>query len=107
MIRSYNECEMKLGWFVGDFSPTAFRTKDCEVAVKRYNKDDEDQRHFHKVSTEITFVVSGTVEMNGSRYESGDIVVIEPNEIVLFRALTDSVTVVVKVPSVKGDKYTI
>ena len=43
--------------------------------------------------------------MNDSVYEAGDIVLIEPGEDTDFEALTDVTTVVVKAPSVMGDKY--
>lgn len=48
---------------------------------------------------------SGEVEMNGIRYQQGEIVEIAPGEIAQFRAISDAATTVVKVPSVKGDKY--
>jgi quercetin dioxygenase-like cupin family protein len=36
---------------------------------------------------------------------AGDIIVIDPNESTAFEALEDTLTVVVKTPSVAGDKY--
>ena len=96
---------MVRGWFVGDFSPTLARTGDAEVAVQRYEGGSYEARHFHKIATEITVIVSGAAEMNGVRYETGDIVVINPGEATDFRALTDVVTTVVKLPGAKNDKY--
>lgn len=93
------------GWFVGEFKPTCLATQDVEVAVKRYSAGDSEPRHHHKVATEITFVVSGEIEMNGTRYKEGDIVTVEPGESVEFRAISDSINVVVKVPGAKDDKY--
>ena len=49
--------------------------------------------------------MDGEVLMAGSKYKSGDIIHISPNEATDFKALTDVKTVVVKVPSVKDDKY--
>jgi anti-sigma factor ChrR (cupin superfamily) len=96
---------MVRGWFVGDFSPTLARTGDVEVAVQRYTGGSHEPRHFHKIATEITVIVSGEAEMNGVRYGAGDIVVIEPGEATDFRAVTDVVTTVVKLPGAKNDKY--
>jgi anti-sigma factor ChrR (cupin superfamily) len=96
---------MVRGWFVGDFSPTLARTGDVEVAVQRYTGGSYEPRHFHKIATEITVIVSGAAEMNGVRYEAGDIVVIDPGESTDFRAVTDVVTTVVKLPGAKNDKY--
>lgn len=68
--------DMVKGWFVGNFEPTLFRTNDAEVAVKHYKAGDYEEKHYHKVATEITVIVSGKVEMNKVVYTSGDIVVI-------------------------------
>ncbi len=97
--------DMTKGWFVGDFEPTLYKTKDCEVAVKTYKAGDHETKHYHKVATEITVIVSGIVEMNGIRYEAGDIIIEEPGDITDFRAVTDAVNTVVKLPCVAGDKY--
>lgn len=97
--------EMTKGWFVGDFEPAILRTPDVEVAVKYYKAGDSEEWHLHKVATEVTVVVSGEVEMGGKRFKAGDIVVMEPGEGTDFRAITDSVNAVVKLPGAKNDKY--
>lgn len=97
--------DMVKGWFVGEFSPTAFATKDCEVAVKRYKAGDCESRHYHKIATEITLVLSGQVRMNGNIWGEGDIIVLAPGTVTDFEALTDVVNVVVKVPGAIDDKY--
>jgi quercetin dioxygenase-like cupin family protein len=97
--------EMTGGWFVGDFSPTVFETKDAEVAVKTYRAGDVEQEHFHKIATEITLIQSGTVRMLGREWSAGDIIVLAPGEATAFEAITDAVNVVVKVPSARDDKY--
>lgn len=106
-MKKYNYKDMKFGWFVGDFIPSSFKTKDCEVAVKKYGAGDSEEDHFHKVATEITFILNGKVKMNKKEFSEGDIIVVEPNEAVKFEAITDVTNVVIKVPSVKGDKYLI
>jgi quercetin dioxygenase-like cupin family protein len=97
--------DMVRGWFVGDFAPAAHRTPAAEVGVKRYAAGDHEPRHHHRRATEITLILEGRVEMNGHRYGAGEIVVLDPGEPTDFRALTPATTVVVKVPSVPGDKY--
>lgn len=96
---------MVKGWFVGDFSPAALRTDACEVAVKHYKAGDQETLHHHKVGTEVTLIVSGRVRMAGQEWGPGDIVVLEPSEATSFEALTDATNVVIKTPSVVGDKY--
>jgi quercetin dioxygenase-like cupin family protein len=97
--------DMTRGWFVGNFEQSIFKTNDVEVAIKQYQAGDYEQRHYHKVAAEITVIVSGEAEMNGKKYEAGDIIVIEPGEDTDFRAMTKTVNVVVKIPGVNKDKY--
>ena len=93
------------GWFIGNFEPAIQKTEDVECAVKLYKAGDKEKKHYHAVATEITVIVSGTVEMNQVSYSAGSIVVVEPNEAFDFYAVTDAVTGVVKIPSIIGDKY--
>lgn len=97
--------EMRKGWFVGNFEPSLYKTNDVEVAVKRYRAGDHEAAHYHKIATELTVVISGTVRMNGVGYTEGDIIVMEPGEITDFEALTDAENVVVKIPGANNDKY--
>jgi len=93
------------GWFVGNFEPTLNKTEDFEVAIKRYKAGDYEEKHHHKIATEITVIVEGEVEMNGLKYTKDDIITIQPNESTDFKCITDVVTVVVKTPSINNDKY--
>ena len=104
-MRKFRLEDMTRGWFIGNFEPAVLRSEAAEVAVQKYGAGDYEARHHHKVATEVTLIVSGEVEMNNVRYSAGDIVVIEPGEATDFRALSDAVTVAVKLPSVKNDKY--
>lgn len=97
--------EMVKGWFVGNFTPTAYSTNYVEVAIKHYKAGDYESIHHHKIATEITVISSGKVKMNGVNYVEGSILVIYPNEATDFLAVTDVVTTVVKLPSAKQDKY--
>lgn len=96
---------MVKGWFIGNFSPSIVQSKDVEAAVKIYKAGEYESEHYHKVATEITVIVSGTVQMMGKEHGCGDILLIEPGETTDFLALTDTVTVVLKLPSVRNDKY--
>ena len=93
------------GWFVGDFSPVVHHTKAAEVACKHYKAGAAEKAHVHKIATELTLLVSGKVRMNGVDILPGQIVMLQPGEPADFQAIEDSVTVVVKTPSVIGDKY--
>ena len=93
------------GWFVGDFSPTVLRTGEFEVAVKHYASGAREPRHHHEVAEEITVIVSGRARMCGRIVEAGTIVHLAPNESTDFEAMDETLTVVVKRPSLQGDKY--
>lgn len=95
------------GWFIGDFEPSLLKTTDFEVAVKEYKAGDSEDNHLHKEAIEFTIVLDGTIMMNGIEYNRNDIIRIEKNEATKFESITDSRTLVVKTPSVKGDKYII
>lgn len=99
--------DMIKGWFIGAFNPVAFHTDACEVAVKRYSKGDHEGSHMHKIATEITVIVEGSVRMCGKEWHTGDIITIPPGESTNFLALTDVLTVVVKCPGALNDKYII
>jgi len=104
-VKTFRLEDMTKGWFVGDFDPVVLRTKDAEVALKNYEAGATEARHMHKVAPEVTLIAKGRVRMNQVEYSEGDIILIDPGEATDFEALTDVTTVVVKVPSVAGDKY--
>lgn len=93
------------GWFIGNFEPSLFKTNDVEVAVKHYKPGDYDQEHYHKIATEYTIIIKGKVRMLGTEYSEGDVLTILPMESTDFLALTETTTVVVKIPGASDDKY--
>lgn len=97
--------DMTRGWFIGNFSPSMYRTNDCEVAVKQYPAGAHEAKHYHKIATEFTVLISGRAKMFGREFAAGDIIECEPGDATDFTALTDVVTVVVKVPGANDDKY--
>lgn len=104
-MKLYKLDHMVKGWFVGNFDPVAYKTEDAEVSVKFYKKGDKEARHVHKLTTEITVIISGAVVMNNVKFMTNDIIVIEPNESTDFEVIEDTTTVVFKSKSIIGDKY--
>jgi len=94
------------GWIIGNFDPSLFKTDMFEISIKRYKAGDSENSHYHALATEWTAVVSGSVIMNGVTYTEDDIITVDKGEWVRFECVTDAVTVVVKIPCVKNDKYT-
>ena len=107
LVKTFTLADMQGGWFIGDFEPTCFQTSEFEVAAKSYRKADIDARHVHRVATEITLIVSGRARINDVELAAGTIAVLEPGEAASFEALEDTITMVVKIPSIRGDKYLI
>ncbi len=93
------------GWFVGNFEPTAHKTENFEVSYKIHPKGEIWDTHYHKIATEINFLVSGKMTIQGQNLKSGDIFVIEPLEIADPIFHEDCHIVCVKTLSVKNDKY--
>lgn len=104
-MEKFNLNDMINGWIIGNFDPSLYKTNDFEFAIKRYKSGDYDSAHYHKIGTEYTVIVSGKVEMSGIVYKENDILIIMPGEITNFKALTDCVTVVIKIPGINNDKY--
>ena len=97
--------DMVGGWMVGDFEPTCIRSEACEVACKIYAANVGETSHVHRVATELTLIASGRATMNGRISVIGDNIDIEQGAHPEFYAPEPTVTLVVKMPSVKGDKY--
>lgn len=105
MMHIHRLDSMVRGWFVGDFEPSVYRAIGFEVAVQHFKAGDCEQKHIHKIATEITVIVVGQAEMNGHNLSAGDIVTLQPGMAANFRAITDVTTTVVKVPAAKNDKF--
>jgi len=95
------------GWFVGDFEPTAYSTKEFEVSYKFHPKGEIWDTHYHKVATEINYIIRGKMKLNEVNLKKGHIFILYPGEVAIPEFLTNCELIVVKTPSVKGDKYII
>lgn len=97
--------DMKGGWFVGDFEPTAYKTSEFEVCYKFHKKGEKWDTHYHKKGTEINFLVKGKMKIQDKEIKEGEIFTIYPYEISEPEFLEDCILIIVKTPSVPGDKY--
>ena len=105
MLEKFELQDMVKGWFIGDFEPTLFQTEDVEVAIKYYKAGEFETMHYHKIATEFTVVLNGKIKMNRTIYSSNQIIKVNPGVSTDFEAITDVITVVVKIPGAKNDKY--
>ena len=104
-MKIYNFKNMIGGWFVGNFKPTAFKTKDFEVSYKIHKKNEKWEAHYHKKSIEINLLIKGKMKIQNKILKANDIFVLGKKEIADPVFITDCCLVVVKVPSSKKDKY--
>jgi quercetin dioxygenase-like cupin family protein len=98
--------DMVGGWFVGDFEPTAYKTKDFEVSYKLHPKGQEWDIHYHTNVTEINYVIRGNMVLQGKTLKTGDIFILEPYEIADPNFLEDTEIICVKTPSI-NDKVSV
>ena len=97
--------DFKGGWFVGNFEPSVFLTKDFEVCYVKHTRGEKWPVHYHKVAMEINYMIRGVMRICGKTVTQGDIFIIEPFEVADPVFLTDCEVMVIKTPSVKNDKY--
>ena len=99
--------DMKGGWFIGNFEPTAFKTAEFEVCYKQHTKGEQWQTHYHKEGTEINYLVDGKMIIQNKELNKGDIFILHPFEIADPIFLEDCTVLIIKTPSKPGDKFTI
>ena len=96
--------DYKSGWFIGDFEPTCLKTKDFEVCYKIHKKDEKWDTHYHRVATEINYLIEGKMTLQNTTLKSGDVFIINPYEIADPVFIEDCKILIVKTPSIKNDK---
>ena len=97
--------DMTRGWFIGDFEPSILRTKDFEVGVLIHKKGEVWPKHYHALSTEYNLLLEGSMTIQNTLINSGDIFILDPMEIADPIFHEDCRVLCIKVPSVPGDKH--
>lgn len=93
------------GWFVGNFHPTAYKTKKFEVSYKLHKKNEKWPKHYHKKADEINLILKGEMKIKNKIVKSGDIFVLKKKEIADPTFIKNTYIVCVKTASVKNDKF--
>jgi len=106
-MKIFNIETMTGGWFIGNFSPSIFKTKNFEVGIHEYKKGyvSPDKGHYHKIATEINYISYGKIQIDQKILSKGDIFMYEPYEKSYVTFLEDTQLFIIKIPSVPGDKY--
>jgi hypothetical protein len=102
---TYRLSDFKNGWVVGGFLPTILHSRDMEVGVQSFPAGAPTRDHYHAKAIEINIVITGTVQINGVEYSDGDIFVLHPYEVSTSHFVKNTTIVIIKAPSVPGDKY--
>jgi hypothetical protein len=92
------------GWVVGNFSPSIFNLKECEIGISSHRKNESTIPHRHNHSTEINIVLSGAILVNGQKLKSGDIFIYHKLEVSNVKFLKNSTICIIRVPSSPNDK---
>lgn len=103
-MKTFDPSTMVGGWYIGDFEPCAYRTNQFEVSLMSHKQGEVWDVHYHELSDEINYLLDGSMTLNGVLLEAPTIFVLERGEIADPKFLTDCRLVVVKTPSVPGDK---
>jgi hypothetical protein len=93
------------GWFVGDFNPSLFKNPFFEIGHHKHKRGEETFPHFHKVTTELNYIVRGELIASGKHLKEGDMWTYEKNEVSAVEFLTDVELIVIRWPSIPSDKY--
>jgi hypothetical protein len=104
MPRFLKLSEFRRGWFIGDFEPSIFRTKQFEICVTSHKKNEASPAHYHTSSEEINLVLAGRLLVNGRELKSGDFFIYERLEVSSVEFLQNTKLLVVRVPSAPHDK---
>ena len=104
-MRIYNIKNMTRGWFIGNFEPSILRTKDFEVGLLTHKKGEVWPKHYHALAVEYNVLIEGSMTVQGTKINPGDIFVFDPMEIADPVFNEDCKVLCVKVPSVTGDKH--
>lgn len=97
--------DMKDGWFIGNFAPAAYSCEEVEVCHKIHPAGEQWATHYHKEAIEITYLIRGKMTIQNRVLISGDIFTIFPYEIADPDFIEDCEVLIIKLPSVPGDKY--
>lgn len=99
--------DMMGGWFIGNFEPVSYKTEKFEVCYKHHKKGEKWETHYHKLATEINYLVEGKMTIQDKELKSGDIFILHPYEVANPIFIEDCILVIIKTPSVIDDKFMI
>lgn len=106
-MRLFKLDDFTRGWFIGNFDPSVLKTEGFEIGLVTHKKGNIWLPHYHKEGTEYNLLIDGQMTLNGVTINKNDIFIIDKYEIAAPIFLEDCRVLVVKVPSIIGDKYNV
>src|SRR6185369_14722261 len=97
--------DFKKGWFVGDFDPSLWKTKNVEVGLRWNNVGDKEPRHYHKANTEYVVFAVGKHRLDDTVYTDGEMLVIHPYMSSDYECLESGYCLTVRDKSNPKDKF--
>ena len=104
-MKIFDIADMINGWFIGDFEPSVFKNPFFEVAHHQHEAGYTTPKHTHKITQELTYIISGRLLVDGTELKNGQMFLYEANDIANVKVLEDANLIVVKWPSIPTDKY--
>ena len=104
-MKQANIADFKAGWFVGDFEPSIFKNPFFEVAHHSHKKNDQTFPHYHQVTNELNYIVTGEMMVDKKHLKAGDMWIYEPWDISDVEFLEDTDLMIIRWPSIPSDKY--
>lgn len=114
MVGKTSDFEESRGYFIGQFMAKYEKpelvTDKVEISWKKHDKSFKEIPHYHKIGIDINIIISGhvTAIIAGKSYDlyPKDFLVVYPPTILEdYIVHEDTELIVVKAPSVEGDKY--
>lgn len=106
-MKTFNPDDFTQGWFIGDFTPSIWRTSAFEFGYKHHKAGEEWDVHYHEHMDEVTFLLEGQMRIQGALLVGPVLFLLERGEVADPEFLTDCKVFVIKAPSVPGDKVVV
>lgn len=85
--------------------PSIFTSDAVEVAIQSRQKGNKEDNHYHKTVIQYNCIVKGKVSVDGHILSDGDIFVQERHDKADYEFLEDTDLLIIRLPSISGDKH--
>lgn len=104
-IGIWHRDEFTRGWFIGNFHPSLYKTKDFEIGLLIHKAAESWDYHYHIEAEETNLLLKGRMKINEKTIEAGSVFRFPKKQIACPIFLEDCHIICIKEPSIPGDKY--